>query len=518
MADGALLASPAAGTVRGAWADAPAGIRVFRGVPYAQPPVGARRFRPPAPLPPWTGTRPATAFGPACPQNPAPDAFVWSRGPFEQNEDCLYLNIWTPAATDAALPVMVWLHGGSHTTGFGHARIFDGTRLASRGVVLVTINYRLGALGFLAHPALADGDEHGSTGNYGLLDAIAALTWVRDNIAAFGGNPDNVTVFGQSAGSQSVCALTVSPLARGLFHRAIGQSAGCALPASASDANGRERGVTLAGQLPGAGAAPDMARFLLEVPVAALLRAQVASGWENASRLVVDGHVIPADPRAMLLAGGAAPVPLLLGSAADEGVGLMPLNEALTAEELTNQLTARYGDQAARLLALYAPQLAQSPAIAAREIQADVFLTLGMREWATLQTRSGAPVFLYHMRHVPPAFRLYDPDNPDLALKDGPRSVGAYHSGDLAYVFDNQHLVGMDWNDSDRMIASHMADYWTAFARTGKPAADQRPPWPTYDPQQQATLVFDNPVHVEHGVRTEKLNALALAMGLDQMD
>ena len=202
-------------------------ITVYRGVPYAQPPAGELRWRPPQPATSWSGARQASTFADSCYQQRHVSTFVWRREDFAVSEDCLYLNVWTPL-NHGNLPVMVWFHGGSHTSGQGHSLIFAGTTLASQGVVLVTINYRLGPLGFLAHPWLAEESPRKSAGNYGLLDKIAALRWVQANAHAFGGDPNNVTIFGQSAGSQSVCSLMAAPLAEGLFHKAIGQSAGCA--------------------------------------------------------------------------------------------------------------------------------------------------------------------------------------------------------------------------------------------------------------------------------------------------
>ena len=203
-------------------------VLVFRGIPYAEPPVGDARWRPPIAKGAWDGTRAAATFGPACWQGLTPETSIYTRGDLERDEDCLYLNVWTAAADAAeARPVMVWFHGGGHSGGWGSAKVFDGTALAQKGVVLVTINYRLGAFGFLAHPALSAESAHDSSGNYGLLDKVAALEWVRDSVGAFGGDPGNVTIFGQSAGSWSVCYLMASPLAAGLFHKAIGHSGGC---------------------------------------------------------------------------------------------------------------------------------------------------------------------------------------------------------------------------------------------------------------------------------------------------
>ncbi len=515
-----LRAQLPAGPVQGQWADERQGVRAFMGLPYAAAPTRNFRFKPPAPHPGWSSLRDATRPGPACPQHPAANAFVWSRAPFEANEDCLYLNVWTPAGAGDRLPVMVWVHGGSHTSGFGHARIFDGTALARREVVIVTINYRLGALGFLAHPALAAESAHGSSGNYGLLDVIAALQWVKANINALGGDPDNVTLFGQSAGSQTVCLLMTSPLASGLFQKAIGQSASCAMPVTDKDTNGYERGAglaTLALEESGSGRGIDgssLVAALRALPVETILAAESTSGWDRSSRTVVDGWVVPDQARSRLQAGKQLQIPLLLGSAANEGVGLLPLTENLDDAMLRAGLEQRFGDQAMRIYELYTREPGQSAAIAERTINADLFFTLGMREWADLHTRSQSPTYLYHLEHVPPAFRLYDPDNPDLRLANGPRSVGAYHSGDLAFVFDNMHLVGHDWNDADRQTATLMADYWTTFARTGNPNGGSRPEWPRYGPVNRGTLVFDKGAHAVHGVRQDQLDVLATALKL----
>ena len=216
---------PAWACSKGSRSPARTGLWCFGALPYAEPPVGDARWRAPVAKASWEGARSAATFGPACWQQLTPESSIYTRGDLDRNEDCLYLNVWTAAEQAAeARPVMVWFHGGGHTGGWGSAQIFDGTSLANKGVVLVTINYRLGPFGFLAHPALTAESPHAASGNYGLLDKVAALEWVRDNIAAFGGDPGNVTIFGQSAGSWSVCYLMASPLASSLFHKAIGHS------------------------------------------------------------------------------------------------------------------------------------------------------------------------------------------------------------------------------------------------------------------------------------------------------
>ena len=254
-ADGpGLIVETASGRVEGAVVDdgrGPAGdVLVFRGIPYAAPPVGDLRWRPPQPPSAWEGVRGAHQSGAPCWQRISPDTSIYSRGEIERSEDCLYLDLWTAAdaATEGPRPVMVWFHGGSHEVGHGSSLMFDGAALTRKGVVLVSINYRLGSFGFLAHAGLSAESEHGSSGNYGLLDKIAALEWVQANADAFGGDPDRVLIFGQSAGSMSVCSLIASPLAAGLFHRAVGQSAGCFTPLETLE-QAEERGELLAAEL-----------------------------------------------------------------------------------------------------------------------------------------------------------------------------------------------------------------------------------------------------------------------------
>ncbi|MEK9891838.1 MAG: carboxylesterase family protein, partial [Pseudomonadales bacterium] len=258
-------------------------ISVFRGVPYAEPPLEARRFAPPGRLEPWDGVLDAREDRLPCWQAHSEDAFVWSRGAFERSEDCLHLTIWSRLAAKEPQPVMVWLHGGAHTGGWGHHPIFDGSALAAEGVVLVSVNYRLGPWGFLAAPLLSAQSPRNASGNYGLLDVIEALHWVQNNIAAFGGDPSNVTLFGQSAGSQSVCALMTSPHAVGLFHKAIGQSAAC-LGDFKVDGAGLDTGQKLLNAL-----SIDSIESLRAVQNAALLEAAESNHWAARSRIVVDG-------------------------------------------------------------------------------------------------------------------------------------------------------------------------------------------------------------------------------------
>ncbi|MBT3696004.1 MAG: carboxylesterase family protein [Gammaproteobacteria bacterium] len=501
------------GMLEGAWSQADASIGVFRGIPYAQPPVGNLRWRAPQDLAPWTGVRQATTFGAACWQSYSDDAFVWSRGEFPRSEDCLHLNIWQPEKADAIAPVMVWFHGGAHTGGFAHVELFDGTELARQGVLVVTVNYRLGPWGFLAHPALAEESEHNSTGNYGLMDKIAALKWVQKNIQGFGGNPDNVTLFGQSAGSSSVCALMASPLASGLFDKAIGQSAAC-LVKEKRDANGQQRGARLAQLALGELGAQDSesqvtAKQLRSIDNQSLLSAMENSPWSEGSRIVVDGWVLPEAPVDVFNANQQAKVPLLVGSLANEGHELLPLNNALTESELDQYLNKTFAETAPKLKALYAEDLAISPGMALREILTDAFMAMSMRGWAQYNYNADQPTYLYYMDYVPPAYQIYLFDDPNLNLPGGPRSTGAYHSGDLAYVFNNVGKTGDFWLEEDFAMARAMSGYWTNFAKTGNPNGANLPNWARYEPQNHNTQLLSNPIKTIAGAKREKLDLLA---------
>ncbi|MEM9621919.1 MAG: carboxylesterase family protein [Pseudomonadota bacterium] len=491
------------GQIQGLWHDSGDGLQVFKGIPFARPPVGALRWQPPQAARAWGGILQADRFSPACWQNTDYAEFVWSRDAFAVSEDCLYLNLWTHSAYQAEpAPVMVWFHGGAHTGGKGHERIFDGAALARLGVIVVTINNRVGSHGLLAHPELSAESSHDSSGNYGLLDKIAALNWVRDNIAQFGGDPTNVTIFGQSAGSQSVCNLMVSPLSKHLFHKAIGQSASCVMPSGIDDLNGQERGARLA-QAAGA----NNLAALRSLSPEALLDSERTTGWAKQSRLVVDGWVIPTPPHERFEAGQQARIPLLVGVTANEGHQLFPDQADITDETLESALTNVLGQTAAtQALALYEP--GPAPERYSR-IMADLGLTYAARRWADLQAATGQPTYLYFFDHNPPAFRLYDPGNPDLQLPGGPRSPGAYHSSDLAYVFANTQLVGHAWQPADHELARQMSLYWTNFARTGDPNGPGLPPWAAYEADTQATQRLNSAPETVGGVRNAELEIFA---------
>ena len=511
---GAPLGQTTAGALEGVWADDTREVSVFRGVAFAQPPVGDLRWRPPVPVAPWDGTRMATEFGSACWQARGADNSPYARGELARSEDCLSLNLWTPSLDSGQrLPVMVWFHGGGHSSGVSSAKIFDGTAMARKGVIMVTANYRLGPLGFLAHPALTAESAHGSSGNYGILDHVATLEWVRDNIAAFGGDPGNVTIFGQSAGSWSICVLQASPLASGLFHKAIGHSGGCfgaprahltKTGGKATAVSGHDTGLAIAAALDAEGDGADAASVLRAAGPEAVMAGQREAG--RGTGLVVDGWVLPRLADEIFAAGDQNDVPVIVGSMANEGTTLYAGMAEPTRAEFIASLRDQYGDRTDAVVAAYTTELDASTRTAGQSISADRNFTWQMRAWARAMGDSN-DVYLYFFSHAPPVFRLYVPDRPDLDYAGGRRGAGAYHSGDLAFAFGNVGLVGVDWNDRDRELSDQMSQYWANFATTGDPNGEGLPSWPSYDRETQAALEFGTDGTLPaHDVRKAKLD------------
>ncbi len=508
------IVQTSAGTLVGSRAEGDT-LAVFLGVPYARPPVGDLRWRPPQPVDTWEGTRDATTYSLPCWQSLTPKTSIYSRGDFERSEDCLYLNLWTPAAEgESGLPVMVWYHGGGHRTGHGNSPTFDGTAFAQRGVVLISVNYRLDHLGFLAHPALSAESEQGSSGNYGILDKVAALEWVRDNAAAFGGDPGNVTIFGQSAGSFSVCALMASPLAKGLFHKVIGHSGSCTgtrleldngTGPEGSGPTAHGMGLALAKELGIEGEGPDAAAALRATSPADILAAAASAPSPG---LHVDGWVVPRQMGEIFAAGEHSNVPLVAGWLADEGKGLYFAMPDLTEEQVLESLTGRYGDRAEAVLAAYSRELAESPRTALQAIQGDALFGVGTRRWLDLASATGTPTYSYFFSHPAPAYLLYLPGE---ELQDAPaerRAYGAFHSGELAYAFGTQALFDQPWTDDDRAVSDAMQQYWVNFALTGDPNGEGLPEWPRYTRESPQTLELAAPIGVLTDVLKEKLDLL----------
>jgi para-nitrobenzyl esterase len=386
----------------------------------------------------------------------------------------LYLNVWTPAAMSARkLPVMVWIYGGALKNGSGAVPIYAGDRLVQRGVVVVTFNYRLGALGFLAHPALSAESEHGTSGNYGLLDQIAALQWVQRNIAAFGGDPDNVTIFGQSSGSISVSALTVSPLAKGLFHKAIGQSGALFEP------------LDLLPAFRPAGADAEGARFAekLGAQELATLRAlPVERLLEQAfSHFVIDGRVLPQQPYEAYATGNAHAVPLLVGSTDNEG-GIFLIGQPVTRANFDATLAAHFPSVLLTLIGADPGPTDNSAREAALAIEGDLRFNWNMWTWARLAARHHANVYLYRFTH-----RLPYPEGHMFA------GLGAPHGAEMPFVFDQLATQDFAWTGADRALADTVAQYWTNFAKSGDPNADGLPAWPPFMRTEGQVMMLSAP-------------------------
>lgn len=434
------------------------GIAVFKNVPFAAPPAGDLRWRAPQPPASWTGVRDATSVGPRCPQE---DAFA-THAPGPMSEDCLYLNLWVPADGEK-LPVMVWIHGGGYARGSGTMSLYDGRGLAGHGVILITINYRLGRLGFFAHPALkAERDAnypYEPLGMYGILDQIAALKWVKRNIAAFGGDPDNVTVFGESAGGGSVSYLMVSPLAKGLFARAISQSGGGGAFLETHmerSAPGRPSAMLMARAFLKSEGLPDLmdASSLRSLPVEKLLKPQLGGSWP-----FVDGMVVPDMVGKMFADGRQHAVPFLMGANSLESQMTGDPSEALahiTQEIPREQLEVLYGQ---RLERSYVEQWFGDKR----------FLAPAKYLAATMDNAgggAGAPAYLYYMSYQA------------RTLRD--EFIGVRHADELPFVFKTLKKMVSGAVAADFKVSTMMATYWTNFAKTGNPNGPGLPRWDAY--------------------------------------
>jgi para-nitrobenzyl esterase len=499
-----------AGALEGLPADE-AGVRAYLGIPYAAPPIGALRWQAPRPVAPWQGVRKATAFGARCVQARIFDDMVFRDEP---SEDCLHLNVWTPAVPGmSGLPVMVWIHGGGFQAGSGSEPRQDGARLARKGVVVVTFNYRLGVFGFLAHPELTKASGRASSGNYGLMDQVAALQWVKDNIKAFGGDPRSVTIFGESAGSFAVSSLMASPLAKGLFQRAIGESgaffnAPGGLLAPRTLAEAEQLGATFAESV---GAASLAA--LRDKPAEELLAAAMRGDGFRFSP-TVDGHVIPRAVPVIYAEARQARVPLLAGWNADEVRKGVVLAKP-TAESFTADVRKRFGDQADAILRVYPASTDAEALESAAALASDGFIGYSTWKWIETHARTGSsPVFRY-------SFDRKIPVPPGTAVNGTPvtsADVGARHAGEIEYVFGTlDSSPQVPWDAADRKLSDQMMTYWANFARSGDPNGPAVPAWPRYDGAANSPVLhLDTEVHSApdaNRARYEVLDALATQHG-----
>ena len=486
------------GPVVGHGAGAVAG---FLGVPYAAAPVGALRWRAPVPHEAWTQPLEAAALGPACAQSAGG---LGQTGPY--SEDCLTLNVWTPSATSAAhAAVMVFVHGGAFVHGSSNQVGYDGARLAAAGVVVVTINYRLGVLGFLAHPALTLEDEHHSSGNVGLLDQQAALRWVHDNIAGFGGDPGNVTVFGESAGAMSVCAHLVSPLAAGLVRRALGESGACLgfatplqTPAGTTRASAEDLGVTVAHAL-GCDTAADVLACMRGKPADEVIAA--APGTEDvvsgSARLVpnIDGYVLPEPPAAAFAAGHVNPVDAVLaGTNRDEATLFTRMASIETEADYEAAVAALVPAHASDALALYSAASYPTVHAAYDALVTDLVFVCPTRAELRALAGLGAVTYQYELTRTT-AF-------------GSASGLGVYHGSELPFVFGNLSArSGM--SDADRAFSDQVVGDWTRFAATGDPSGGAAPSWPPYTRTGEAYLDLGPLPQAAAGLHAERCDAMA---------
>jgi para-nitrobenzyl esterase len=471
-------------------------IHIYEGIPFAAPPIGDLRWKPPQPVAPWQGVKECTKFSPA-PMGYYSASFpVFSKPP---SEDCLYLNVWTPAKmTGDKLPVMVWIYGGAFWFGEGSNPTYDGTNLAKHGAVIVTFNYRVGPLGWLAHPLLSKEDPHSSSGNYGLLDQIAALQWVQKNIAAFGGDPSRVTIFGESAGATSTICLMASPLTTGLFQRAIAES--MAELGSWSDLKqdkygqqAKEKmGLQLAKDL-GCDTAADPIACMRAKPAQEVMdKGQPGADLFGASTYryepCVDGWILPDLPLNIFQAGKQQNVPLLIGSNADEG-RLFSNVSAANVNSYKAFLDVMCSDKAQQVLNVYPAADDKASKEATNRVLTLMTFTCPSKAYAAAMANVKTPAYFYQFSRVAPG-----------------NKTGAFHSREIGYVFGNLSpmLSGLTadkyFDNTDRAVSETMMTYWTTFAANGDPNKEGLTKWPVYDAQTGQYMDLGDTPQVKSGL------------------
>ncbi|MGH6649494.1 MAG: carboxylesterase/lipase family protein [Sphingopyxis sp.] len=468
VATPAIAAAPVVDTPAGSVEGKAVGkLRVFKGIPFAQPPVGSLRWKPPVALPAWPGVRKAQSFGAACIQ-PRPTAIgIYTNPPAKVSEDCLTLNIWAPEAVKGA-PVIVWIHGGALTNGYSHEGMYDGAKLAARGAVVVSINYRLGALGYLAHPELSKESPDGVSGNYGLLDQIAALEWVKANIGAFGGDAGNVTIAGESAGALSVMYLMTAPKARGLFHKAIAQSAYMISTPSLREArHGEIPAETMGTKVAAALGAADLAA-LRAMDASALNDGALKAGYFPWG--TVDGKVLPRQLVDSFDRGEQAPVPMIAGFNIGEIRSLRMLAPPAPANAAVYEgaIRQRYGDLADGWLKLYPAKDLNEAVIATTR---DALYGWTSERLAIKQSALGQNAYLYLFDHGYPA--------------TSEAGLHGFHAAEIPYVFGTATDTPPYWPKipdtvAEKRFAAAMGDYWVSFAKTGKPETAGQAVWKPY--------------------------------------
>ena len=470
-------------------------VVVYKGIPYAAPPVGEFRWKEPQPPLSWEGVYVADKFCSSCIQN-----ITGARNPWTDefmshdsiSEDCLFLNIWTPAKSSSdKLPVLVYIHGGAFNEGSGSILVYDGEELAKKGIIVVTINYRLGVLGFLAHPELTKESPNNASGNYGLLDQVAALKWIKTNIAAFGGDPGRVTIDGQSAGASSVNLLVASPLAKGLFTGAIAESGSSfsALNSGTKLADAEASGLKFA-EAKGAKSISDLRSMSYKELTAALPQGTAPIRFGA----VVDGWFLPEPINVIFSKAGQNDVPIITGYNADEGSS-SPAYGKSTLKEFKESASARYKEQSSKYLSLYNPTTDVEAGLISKEAARDQS-RVSMFLWAKNRAKTAKTnAYTYFFDQAIPW-----PEHPEF---------GAFHTSEVPYVFNNLKMMDRPWTKADSTVADMVSSYWVNFVTTGNPNGNGLPVWTKFDSTSTTTMrlgITPGPIPVAEGAKFDFLN------------
>ena len=450
-------------------------IKIFKGIPFAEPPVGDLRWKAPQPVKPWKGIRKCTTFGASPMQNNPTPFLCWSeeylipKKPI--SEDCLYLNVWTGAKlSKEKRPVLVYIYGGAFITGGSACPIYDGEAMAQKGIVFISFNYRLGKFGFMAHPELSEEAKIKSSGNYALLDMIAALRWVKMNISAFGGDSENVTIAGQSAGAVAINYLITSPLTKGLFHKVIAESGARFYSAQINEnsfllKNAEKEGINFAKSL-NCNTVAEMRAESAE---------EILKATNGFSSPIIDGYVIIENAFNIYKKGKQYDVPILLGWNKDDLEG-----GPITKTEFKGNLQSRFGELSEEFLKEYPANTDEEAAQSLAYMIRDEYFGFEAYTWAKMQTETGkSNVFIYNF-------------NRDLPGNSAGRDFGAFHSGEIPYAYNNLHILNRPWAETDHKIANMMSDYWVNFAKTGNPNGAGLSQWDAYDSVNEKVMVFDS--------------------------
>jgi len=475
------------GLLQGVYED---GLTVYKGIPFAAPPVGDLRWRAPQPASKWEGVLQADKF--------APGPFQGGNPPSGKSEDCLYLNVWTPAKSGSdRIPVLVWIYGGGFNGGATSERVYDGGVLARKGVVLVSIAYRVGQLGFLVHPELSAESPHHISGNYGLLDMIAGLKWIQKNIVAFGGDPDKVTIFGESAGGIAVSMLCASPLANGLFHGAISQSGGSFGPPRPTTFPGEN--VKRLHDAESAGEAYVRNNGFSSIAELRKIDADKLPAIRGLAWPIIDGWVIPDDQYKLYEKGIFNDTPILVGYNSDEGASFMPPR---TPEDYIASVRTRYGKFADDLIKAY-PVGSDTVPKTARDLARDAAFGWHTWSWARLQSKMGKSKAYYY-------YFDQHPDYPEGSPRAG---YGSPHGQDVAYVFGHLDTSNPQASEADKEISDAMGTYWTNFAKYGNPNGKGVPEWPAFSDANPVVLYFNQTPHTGPVPSVESLKVLDAYFG-----